>query len=151
MSDLERAMSEGADKGCLNSLFRAEETTPAAKKPRLSLGWHAETNSPTSSAKVVEAAPAAVARNLLFLGMAELETPPKHDRQLTDQELRDDTVMRTILAGEMPWQSESRDGPEAEEGEEEEVMYFQDIVYSDDEGPIYIGITPPKCKMEGGW
>ena len=85
MSDLERAMSAGADKCCLSSLFRVEETTPAAKKPRLSLGWHAETNSATSSANVVEAAPAAVARNLLFLGMAELETPPKHYRQLTDQ------------------------------------------------------------------
>ena len=89
----------GQTKGCLNSLFRVEETTPAAKKPRLSLGWHAETNSATSSARVVEAAPAAVARNLLSFGMAELETPPKHDRQLTHQELRDDMVLSGILAG----------------------------------------------------
>ena len=127
MSDLDRAMSDGADKGCLNSLFRAEETTPAAKKPRLSLGWRAETNSPTSSAKVVEAAPAVVARNLLFLGMAELETPPKHDRQLTDQELRDDMVMSRRLRGSMANacdRSESCDGPEAEEGEEEEVIFL---------------------------
>ena len=155
MSDLDRAMSDGADKGCLSSLFRVEETTPAAKEPRLSQGWHAETNSATSSARVVEAAPAAVARNLLSFGMAELETPPKHDRPLTDQGLRDDMVISGILTGASTDlycdnKSESCDGLEAEEGEEEEAMFFQDIVYSDDEGPIHIGITPPKCKREGG-
>ena len=158
MSDLERAMSTGADKGCLNSLFRVEETTPAAKKPRLSLGWHAETNSATSSARVVEAAPAAVARNLLSFGMAELETPPKHDRQLTHQELRDDMVLSGILAGastecvrgSMANASDRSESCEEEGEEEEDVMLFQDIVYSDNEGPIHVGITPPRCKMDGG-
>ena len=54
------------------------------------------------------------------------------------------------VRGSMANASDRSESCEEEGEEEEDVMLFQDIVYSDNEGPIHVGITPPRCKMEGG-